>query len=320
MRNHSTIRFLLPICLVVAALAMPHQADARAGGGSSSGSRGSRTYTPSPSTAAPIQRSVTPTPPPQQPQPAPQYAPRPATPGYYPQPMAPAHPFLSGMAGGLAGMAIGHMLFGSQGMAMGMGGGGMGGGMGSPGLIHFLIVGLLIFLAFRIIRSLMSGGGMSFGNNNAFSGMAMAAPQPMPRVVGTPIQLLESDAAQFSQLFLDIQRAWSANDFARLQQDMTPEMLSYFNEELSANNSRGVVNRVENINIQSMDPVESWHEYNLDYASVKIRWTANDYMAPIGSAAGSQAITSSPSTAQEQWTFVRSPGGRWLLSAIQQMN
>jgi predicted lipid-binding transport protein (Tim44 family) len=305
----SSLFFSFAVLSLVVALAAPQPADARAGGGQSSGSRGSRTYSPSPSTAAPIQRSVTPQPPPPQPQNAPQYGAPP--PPYYPQPAA--HPFLSGLAGGFAGMAIGHLLFGSQGMAMGMGNG-MGGGMGSPGLIHLLLIGGLIFLAFRVIRSLTGGGMMPMQG-----GAAMVQPQPRQSPVSQPLQLMESDAAAFSQLFLDIQRAWSHVDLARLQQDMTPEMLQYFNEQLAANNSQGVVNRVENIQILAMDPVESWHEYNLDYASVRLRWSANDYMAPSGSPAG--ALTSpSTSTSQEQWTFVRSPGGRWLLSAIQQMD
>ena len=327
MRMQATARVLLHAVLCII-LAGPDLAMARAGGGHSSGSRGSRTYQPSPSTAQPMQRSATP-----QPAPAPQQVPQAAPqqpyrqPPMYPQPAS--HPFLHGLAGGLAGMAIGHFLFGSHGMAMGVGGG-AGEGTGGPGLIHFLLIGLVIWLAFRFFRSRGSmggmGGGMSGGMGNGMGGnrsmpMFSESQQAVAPPTSQPIQLQTSDRDAFAQLFLDIQKAWSAGDFAHLQQYMTPEMLGYFNEELSANLSRGVTNKVENVQIQNIEAVESWHEYNLDYASVAIRWTASDHMVRIGGPATDASYGDSDRRQdQEQWTFVRSQGGRWLLSAIQQMS
>ena len=322
--RRSAFIYTIVLAAMLAAAAAPDMAWARAGGGQSSGSRGSRTYSPSPSTAAPIQRSTTPQPSPQ-PQAQPGYQSRP---GYTPAPAYAApvgHPFLRGIAGGLVGASIAHMLFGGSAMAGGEGYGGVGGG--HIGLLHILLVGLLIWLAVRFFRNRMAGGmampgflqqrQAGYGDSQPFVGQPL---QPVTR----PLVLQDSDHAAFTQAFVDIQAAWSARDFDKLRQLMTPEMVQYFNEELSTNISRGEANHVENVVIDRIDQVESWQENNLAYATVMMKWHANDYMARLDRQPRDPDYVSSGSLtiaepAQEQWTFIRAAGGRWLLSAIQQV-
>ena len=101
-------------------------------------------------------------------------------------------------------------------------------------------------------------------------------------------------------------------------------MLQYFSEELSANSSKGLANIVENVHLEQGDIIESWSEYALDYATTQLRWSALDYMVRLDRtktdadyiASGSQTV---PVTAEEYWTFARTEGGNWVLSAIQQL-
>ena len=70
--------------------------------------------------------------------------------------------------------------------------------------------------------------------------------------------------------------------------------------------------------------VQSWHEFDLDYATAQLKWSALDYMVRLDRNPGDADYIASGSatnsdTAEEIWTFVRASGGNWLLSAIQQM-
>jgi len=49
-------------------------------------------------------------------------------------------------------------------------------------------------------------------------------------------------------------------DLGALGKKVTPEMLSYFSEELADNQSRGVVNRISDVKLLQGDLAESWRE------------------------------------------------------------
>ena len=118
--------------------------------------------------------------------------------------------------------------------------------------------------------------------------------------------------------------AWGRGDLARMRQLMTPEMLSYFSEELTRNTSQGVQNVVSNVNLVKGAITESWEEGDLHYATAFMQWSAIDYVVPLGAGPGQQVTPISgdprtPALQEEVWTFVRRRGGNWLLSAIQQV-
>jgi predicted lipid-binding transport protein (Tim44 family) len=105
---------------------------------------------------------------------------------------------------------------------------------------------------------------------------------------------------------------------------MTPEMLSYFSEELTRNASQGVQNVVSDVQLVKGELTESWEEGGLQYASAYMRWRAVDYIVRLGRSPGDpdylvSGNPRSPTEAEEVWTFVRRRGGDWLLSAIQQV-
>jgi len=316
-RSRATWRTLAVALLCAWVALAPSLAEARAGSSgaaTSQGSRGSRTY--SNDGAAPVQRSLTPTPSPAQPSIAPR-----------PSPLAPAygggfmqqHPFMSGLMGGFIGAGLAGMLFGHS--AYAADGSGFGSMLGM--LLQFAVIGGLIWLAVAFFRR---RSGLATAAPGAFPGAvgAMAAPATARDPVEIPIE--EADFNAWSDLLIGIQTAWTKGDLGALRRYVTPEMLSYFSEELSRNVSAGVENRVERVTLLKGDLQEAWSEGELEYATARLRWSAVDYMValPNGpqSNGGQEVIVrgdpNHTSEATEMWTFVRSHGGRWLLSAIQQ--
>jgi len=297
----------------------PALADARAGGGTSAGSRGTRTYSATPSTPTapqvrPVERSMT--------QPQPQ-TPRPAT---APAPVAQpsffgGHPFVSGLLGGLIGAGIGGLLFGH-----GFFGPGFGFGFASllGLLLQIAIVVLIVRLAIGFFRS-RSAGQSNFAYATAddrqpqHASVHESAGQAAGRsTVRDEIGLTTADYDDFERLLVAIQKAWSEGDLAAFRRYLTPEMLSYFSEKLSANASSGLENRVEDVQFEAGDLAEAWNDGDLQYATVAMRWSARDYTVRTDTGVLMEGRTGDRIDATEVWTFVRAPGGRWLLSAIQQ--
>ena len=141
---------------------------------------------------------------------------------------------------------------------------------------------------------------------------------------GRDINLSDADLSAFQAIHSAVQEAWSAGDLGHLRRLMTPEMLSYFSEELTRNASQGVQNIVSDVQLLKGELTEGWEERDLQYATAYMRWRAHDYVIRLGRSAGDpESIVSGnprvPVEAEEVWTFVRRRGGDWLLSAIQQV-
>jgi len=324
MRNFR-FRPLLALCAVAATLALTAvHADARVGG--SSGSRGTRTFSAPPPTAttpnaaAPINRTMT-----QPGQPgsvgaarAPQTAP---TGGFFNRPG-----LMGGLLAGFLGAGLLGMLFGGGFM------GGLGGIASFLGLL--LQVGLVVGVAMLAWRwwqrrnqpaHAFAGGpamrdispasapyrGGALGALGGSGGSGAAAPAANPDEIGT--QAADFDA--FERVLGDVQTAYGQEDLGKLRALATPEMLSYFAEDLAANASRGVVNRISDVKLLQGDLAEAWREGSTDYASVAMRYSLNDQMVERD---GGRVVEGGPDEATEVWTFMRVRGGNWLVSAIQQ--
>lgn len=308
----SRIQGLLAGVVALSLALAPGLAEARAGGGSSFGSRGGMTYSAPPSTntspnsASPMQRSMTP-----QSAPVPNRGPQ----GFQ---GAPRSGFMSGLMGGLIGAGIGGMLFGH---------GFMGGGMGGFGFIGFLLQMALLFFVVRFVFRWITGArrpAMAGGPNTFARDGGQPVPGPMQGGGGgggsggpPPITILPADYQQFEQLLQGVQAAWSAHDLSGLQAMATPEMVSYFSEQLSEQVSRGVRNSVTDVGLVSGDLSQAWTEQGRDYATVAMKFSMIDATRD-GSGRVVDGSASEHVTATEIWTFVRSRGGHWILSAIQQ--
>ena len=114
-----------------------------------------------------------------------------------------------------------------------------------------------------------------------------------------------------------VQAAWSGQDINQLRAVATPEMVGYFNEQLSEQASRGVRNTVTAVHLEQGDLSEAWAEPGREYATVAMRFSMIDVTVD----ATGRVVDGNPnqrSQTTEVWTFLRAPGGHWLLSAIQQ--
>jgi predicted lipid-binding transport protein (Tim44 family) len=283
-------------------------AQARVGGGFSGGSRGTRTFSAPPATptapsAAPIQRSIT------QPgnvAPIGQTGMRPSL-------------FGGGLFGGLAAGFLGAGLFGLL-----FGHGFFGGMAGFASIIGLLLQVVLVVIVARLVfawwqrRNMPAPAyaaahpvaGHSFGGLSGMLGGANVPP------TGDPLTIDKSDYDAFERLLGDIQADYSTEDLSALRAKVTPEMLSYFSEQLAANASRGLINRVTDVKLLRGDLAEAWREGNTDYATVAMNFALKDSM--VERASGQTVEGGEPSEVTELWTFMRARGGNWLLSAIQQ--
>ncbi len=310
----------IALALVLPATLAISSADARVGGGFSSGSRGSRTFSAppatntAPSTAQPFNRTFS-------------------------QPSAPSSSvggglfnrsgggFFSRPGGGLlGGLAAGFLGAGLFGMLFG---GGLFSGIGGFSSILGLI--LQVVLIVFLVRMAMSwwqrrqmsepapayaGGSAGLGNNSNsnFGGMGFGIGSS-----SAPLQVQPADYEAFERLLIDMQQAYSNEDVARLRTLATPEMVTFFTEDMQQNRARGQVNKVSDTKLLQGDLAEAWREGDTDYASVAMRFSMVDKYVDINSG---RVVSGSdqPMEATEVWTFARPRGGNWMLSAIQQSN
>lgn len=302
--------FLIAAIAALALALSPGLAEARAGSGSSFGSRGGMTYSAPPSTrtapysAAPMERSLTP-------RSSPSYG---YGSGGYGYGYRSHSPFMSGLMGGLIGAGIGGLLFGH---------GFWHGGLGLFGFIGFLLqIALLVWVVRFLIRLFTGGAPVFAGGPSMFARGGAPGPAPMPMggagAGGPPIMIAPADYQAFEQSLQAIQAAWTAHDLAALRGLVTPEMLSYFAEQLAEQESRGVRNEVRDVHLVQGDLAQAWNEGNRDYATVAMRFS----MIDVTRDSYGRIVDGSPSehvTATELWTFLRAvAGGHWILSAIQQ--
>ena len=306
------LRTLAQLAAIVAALAFV-AGDADAAPRFNAGSRGSRTFIAPPPTATapnaarPIERSMT--------QPGVSSPVRPATSGGFFN--------RTGLLGGLAAGFLGAGLFG---LLFGYGFlGGLGGIASFLGLL--LQIGIVVLVA-RLIwqwwqrrsqpATAFAGGPIlrdlspyqpraNFGGFRGSTRFASAA----------PIEIKSADFDAFERSLSEVQTAYGAEDLAALRLRMTPEMLSYYSEELAKNASRGVVNQLSDVKLLKGDLAETWREGNDEYATVALRYSLID--RTLDRASGRLVEGSDhPQETTELWTFRRVSGGKWLLSAIQQ--
>ncbi len=303
-------RWVIAIAAIATAIVLiTVDANARVGGGFSSGSRGMRTFstppaTPTAPTAAPIQRSIT----------------QPGSGATIGQTAARPGLFGGGMFGGLAAGFLSAGLFGllfGQGFFGGMAGFASILGLGLQ-LVLVVIVARLVFAWWqrRNISTPAYASAHSATIGHSFGGLGEMLGGATASVVGSPLSITKADYDAFERLLGNIQTAYSSEDLSALRTTVTPEMLSYFSEQLAGNSSRGLVNHVTNVKLLKGDLAEAWREGKTDYATVAMNFALKDSM--VERASGRTVEGGELSEVTELWTFMRADGGNWLLSAIQQ--
>lgn len=334
---------LIAICIVASIIGAPSLSFAKARGGSGGGfsngprggspsmgigSRGSRTHQDN--GAKPIEQSTTSRPstaPPSQV--ANSQTPRPA-------PTAPSswwqrNPLLAGIAGGLAGTWLGHMLFGATESTAKTTDAESGAASPPASESSFGLILLLMLLGagalylFKKSRPTPAPVFTDLSRSPAARGslLDVSATSSTERLHTGAYTVTSEDKAIFQQLLIDIQSGWSTQDVAALRRCVTPEILSYFGTAMAEDASRGVQNHVEHVELLKGDVREAWTEATTDYATVDLRWNAHDYTISTTIPRGEPGhlVEGSEDLATESfevWTFMRVKNGSWLLSAIQQ--
>jgi predicted lipid-binding transport protein (Tim44 family) len=329
---------VMTVCIVAALIGMPTLSFAKARGGSgggfssgsrggnssmSMGSRGSRTHQDN--GAKPIEQSTTAkpstTPPPTTASnPTAQSAPS-SQPSFLQR-----NPLLAGIAAGLAGSWIGHMIFGATESSAQTLDGEPAPASNSIGLLLLLMMlGAGALYLFKKARRTPAPVFSGITRSTAVKGSLLDTSygDTILRPATDTFTVSTADKAVFQQLLTDLQSAWSAQDVAALRRVVTPEMLSYFSTALAEDSSRGIQNHVEAVELLQAEVREAWSENSTDYATVALRWSARDYTVSTTIPRGEpghliEGSEDTSSESREVWTFMRVRDGRWLLSAIQQ--
>jgi predicted lipid-binding transport protein (Tim44 family) len=307
------VRFFIIAVAAMLSLGLGNDVFARAGGGSSFGSRGGSTFS-APSGAAPIQRSMTPNSPS-------------SNQGIFRPNSSPAGGMFSGgfgrgLMGGLMGGLLGAGLFGL------LSGNGLFGGLGGGFSIFGLLIQLgLLYLLYKVVMGFIRNRqpatqGASFDRLSPQTG---AAPSTFGFGGGgggkKPLTLSPADFDSFEQRLSFIQSAYGGEDLDHLRSFVTPEMASYFAEEIAGNAARGLVNKISNVKLVKGDLAEAWSEPQADFATVSMSFSLIDIMVERASGKIVSGDPINPQQVTEFWTFQRRPGGGpndWKLSAIQQ--
>jgi predicted lipid-binding transport protein (Tim44 family) len=299
-------KFLVLLLAAGLVLGIASDASARAGMGFSMGSRGYQTYSmPAPTSispyASPLQRSMTP------------YSNPSAFGSGFGYPGGFGRGFFGGLMGGFLGAGLLGLLFGH----------GFFGGLGNG----FSLIGLLlqIGLIYLIVRFALN----FFGNRQpAFYGAPQAgafAGAGWPggnQASGPPLPITAQDYDAFERSLSEIQQAYSNEDLDHLRRIATPEMASYFAEELQGHARRGQINQLSGVKLLQGNLSEAWREGGTEYATVAMRFSLIDVMLDRASGRIISGDPNVPDEATEVWTFVRPAGAgadAWKLSAIQQV-
>lgn len=290
---------------------------ARAGGGGSFGSRGSRSFSApsrSPSQTSPSQQQAAPVPQ----QPAPQ----------------PGGGFLRGLGGGILGGLIGGMLFSSLGF------GGVGSGLGGSGIGLFEIILLagIGFFIFKMVRrkreeqmyyqqSTSSPGGYAAGPVPG-SGLDDRGLSPATDSVDQGLAYIRQMDSSFdvdrfndtaTDIFFRIQGAWMNRDLSSVSGFLTEEMRGIFQRDIDTYLREKKVNRLDNIAVRQVEPVEIWQESGNDFITVRFYANLLDYTTDEATGLVTAGSKTEPVKFEEYWTFTRPVGNNpWRLSAISQ--
>ena len=240
-------------------------------------------------------------------------------------------PFGSGLAGGVAGWLIGNLLFGGRAFAGTMG------FSGAPGLLDLLIIGALVYFAYRYFVRRRGGQSIHYeekpGDNYSRYGVPYYGGGRQPsiselNVVERGLEEMRRFDPSFNterfletveELFFRIQAAWINRSLDGVESMLTTEMGEYFNGEFARMKHEHIIKRLENIAVREVEPAEVWQESGRDFIAVLFTANLLDYTVDdrTGEVVGGDRLN--PVKLQEFWTFTRDIGNRlWRLAGINQ--
>ena len=195
------------------------------------------------------------------------------------------------------------------------GGGGFGGCCGSG----FIVVIVLVFVIVWVIISMRKGGG-SGGDSGGGASFTPPADGQMPP--GDPFSEIKAADPNFNtemfygrvnEMFVAIQYAWMNRNLETVRRFLSDQQFSVLNNSVQTDYvAKGQINKLDNIHVDHMEPVEVVKQG--DYDSVKILITATCIDYTVDERAGELINPKelgdgkTPSTFREFWTFMRKSG------------
>lgn len=254
-------------------------------------------------------------------------------------------PFTQGLLGGLAGGFLGNMLFGGRSYATSGGTGG-----GGIGLLDILLIGFLIYLLMKFLRSRRPRSSATAGYYGgdgpyldrlegrtseaqqriepSYGGMYPSAPAGIGGLEAGLAQIRQFDPSfneqDFKELvqdmFFQIQAAWMNRNVSGIEQMIAAEMSEFFRNEFSRMRQQGKINRLENIAVRKVELGEIWQETGKEYITILFTASLLDYTVDDKTGQVVEGDRLNPVKFEEFWTFCREvgSGSGWRLSAIQQ--
>jgi predicted lipid-binding transport protein (Tim44 family) len=239
--------------------------------------------------------------------------------------------FLKGVGGGLVGGMIGNMLFGRSGYGGGSGGVG-GGGIGFFDLL--ILGGVGYFIYKRFIKPNMGSRNISsfnpFSTDNTQSAGVQGPPSappdyPTPSPGGYDLVKQSEpdfDPEKFKQIaqdvFFKVQAAWMRRDTSSVQGLIGQQLKTEYDAQFADLKQKGLINRLENIAVRSIEIVDVGMEGQEVY--IKVLFTANllDYTVEESSGKVVKGDSTEPVKFEEFWTFARPVDSTlWRLEGIQ---
>ena len=180
---------------------------------------------------------------------------------------------------------------------------------GFGGFLGFLLQIFLLVLLVRFLIRRFRGPSPAFaGGPGIFSRGGAPGPAPIGGAGGPagppPIQIGPQDYQEFERLLQNIQAVWSRQDLNALRSLATPEMLSYFAEQLAEQTSRAVRNEVTDVHLVQGDLAQAWREGNSEFATVAMRFSMIDVTRDASGRVVDGSLLEHVTTT-ELWTFVR---------------
>ena len=205
--------------------------------------------------------------------------------------------------------------FGGGGWGSGFsGGGGAGGGGGGGSLLLFLVVAIpfLLFVLYTGLKVRSARKRREVRRRAVELASAVAADDD-PQLAAGVIR------ATAERLFRDAQAAWDARDDRRLRELLSPDLLVEWRRRLADFEARGWHNRVEVLDVQSVEYLGLVNREGADDDRVTCRITAQlgDY---VETASGERVFRRGTGTAlvtlTEYWTLGRRDG-EWIVASIE---
>jgi predicted lipid-binding transport protein (Tim44 family) len=197
------------------------------------------------------------------------------------------------------------------------GGGGAGGasGGGSPLLFLVVVVGFLLLVLYAGLKTRKARKRREARRRRVELAAAEAAEDDPLLAADIVVQLAE-------RIFREAQEAWDARDDGRLRELLSPDLLVEWRRRLADFADRGWHNRVEVLEVQSVEYLglvnrAGEHE---DRVTCRITASLHDWVETTGShpparinrAGASSALV----TMTEYWTLARRDGG-WIVASIE---